>query len=465
MQVQKRDGKVERQVLTGMVVSRTVLGPIAARWEKGFFGSRWANLVGGWCVEHYRKYQKAPGATIQGYFDRWAESGKDKDTVQLVDGFLAGLSDEYARLKKEVSPNYILDQCGWLFDRVRLTDLKERVEGHLESGEVEEAKALVEGFRPVQIGTGAGISVLSDEEAIMTAFDAERISEVLIELPAALGNFYQTALCRDSLIGFMGKEKVGKSFFLQDLTIRAVEAHRNVAYFEVGDSSQDQVLRRFASRVSGRPVKAGKYKVPVDLEPAGRQNHKLPEVRFEDQVAEADMTQKEALTIMRRLGQRVGEGRLMLSCHPNSSINVRGIEAIIEGWERDGWQPDVIVVDYADILAPMDGRAETRDQINATWKALRALSQKKRCLVLTATQTDADSYDARTLRRTHFSEDKRKYAHVNGMVGINQTAAEADAQLYRLNWIVLRELPYTESVCVWLANCLAVSNPAVLSTF
>jgi hypothetical protein len=85
--------------------------------------------------------------------------------------------------------------------------------------------------------------------------------------------------------------------------------------------------------------------------------------------------------------------------------------------------------------------------------------------VVTATQTDADSYDAKVLKRGNFSEDKRKYAHVTGMVGINQTDREKAEGLYRLNWVVLRELEFSESKCVWTAGCLAIGNPAIVSTF
>ena len=45
--------------------------------------------------------------------------------------------------------------------------------------------------------------------------------------------------------------------------------------------------------------------------------------------------------------------------------------------------PDVIIVDYADILAPEDTRqSEKRHQVDETWKALRRLSQEWHALVI-----------------------------------------------------------------------------------
>ena len=156
---------------------------------------------------------------------------------------------------------------------------------------------------------------------------------------------------------------------------------------------------------------------------------------------------------------------LRLSCHPNSSLTVGGIRAILQNWERTGWVPDVIVIDYADILAPPHGIADTRDQINSTWKQLRALSQSTHSLVVTATQADAASYNTNTIGRANFSEDKRKLAHVTGLVGLNANSDEKECGILRLNWIVLRESAFTETQCVHVAGCLEIGNPAVKSTF
>lgn len=462
MQVTDRTGRTNRQVLIGMVVSKAVLGPISARWEgKGLFPSRWENLLAGWCIEHYHKYRKPPGSAIGGYLDRWAEGGRDKEVIKAVDGFLAGLSDEWAKMKKDVSADYVLDEAGRLFDRVRLESLQEQIGALLETGDVEKARKLVDDAKPVELGRGAGVFVLDDEAAVDAAFEVT--SQPIITLPGAVGNFFGPSLERDGFISFMGKEKVGKSYWLEHLAVAALEGGRNVAWIEAGDMSQHQVIKRLAARAAQKPIRATKYQYPTDMEPPGQSGP--PEVQYDWRESETDLTPEEAKRGLNYFRTTVGGDRLFLSCHPNSTMSVRGIEAILDAQERDGWRPDVVVVDYADILAPLDGRADTRDQINATWKALRAMSQARHCLVITATQTDTDSYDAKTLARDNFSEDKRKYAHVTGMVGINQTDSEKDLALYRLNWVVLRNLEFSEKKCVWCAACLAVGNPCVLSTF
>jgi hypothetical protein len=157
---------------------------------------------------------------------------------------------------------------------------------------------------------------------------------------------------------------------------------------------------------------------------------------------------------------------LRLSCHFNSTINVDGIRSILEDWQRDDdWIPDVIIIDYADILN-MDYRGlEGRDRIDHTWKQLRKLSQEKHCLVITATQTAARGYKTRTQSQGDFSEDKRKNAHVTGMIGINQTIEEKEQGVMRLNWIELREGWYSERRCCFVASCFELANMSIRSVY
>jgi len=155
----------------------------------------------------------------------------------------------------------------------------------------------------------------------------------------------------------------------------------------------------------------------------------------------------------------------MLSVHANSTINVAGISDILKRWESElDFVPDVIIIDYADILAPEDSRKEARHQVNDTWKALRRLSQERHCLVLTPTQANAQSYDVKTLRMKHFSEDKRKLAHVTALLGLNQTDPERKLGVMRLNWILVREKAFSVDHCLWTTQCLSLGRALVQAT-
>jgi len=154
-------------------------------------------------------------------------------------------------------------------------------------------------------------------------------------------------------------------------------------------------------------------------------------------------------------------GLFRLSCHSNSTLSVGQIESTLREWKRTGWVPSIVIIDYADILAPPQGIRETLDQIDETWKRLRRIAQDFNCLVLTATQSNAAAYTTKSpvLRRQHFSGRKTKLAHATGILGINIRDAWRQDNVCSWNWIVKREGTFTESQACMMVGCLEIANP------
>jgi len=176
------------------------------------------------------------------------------------------------------------------------------------------------------------------------------------------------------------------------------------------------------------------------------------------------LTWREAWRLGKRFLGRTRGRDFKLSVHPSDQLSVSGLKIILDNWEAfEGFVPDVIVVDYADNLAPESRKEEFRHQQNQTWKMLRGLSLERHCLVVTATQASAASYDTVSLSMKHFSEDKRKFAHVTGMFGLNQTAAEKRAGLMRINTIVMRESEFHIDEEVHVAQSLKTGQPMLFS--
>lgn len=464
MKIIRRDGTVERKVLIGMIVDKNALGQIAGIWKKDNFRSKFANIVGNWCVSFYEKYQKAPAKSIEGLFHSWAEGGhKDKDTVRLIDQFLTSLSDEYANLKKQSNTDWLVDQAAILFNTTRALRHAEKITGFIDSGELDKALAAAEKFDRADVGRGKFIDVLRDKESMRRAFEMK--TEPLIKYPGALGEFFGDSLERDGFIALMGPEKSQKTWWLIDMAWRAMQQRRKVAFFEIGDLSEAQIMRRLMTRAARHPTSKGKilYPLSITIEEDG------VHVEMDERNFKTGLTWKDGYKACEKILKRdvrSNESYLNLSVHPNSSISVKGITSILKRQEKLGWTPDIVVIDYADILDHGGaGNEESRDRINASWKQMRALSQEYHCLVLTATQAKATAYTAKTLDMSHFSEDKRKFAHVTGMISLNRTKEERAQQVTRMGWLVRRESNFEEGRCVNVAGCLSIGNPAIKSTF
>lgn len=465
MKVEKRESGIDRKILIGMIVSGPFLSFVSSKWNKeGMFASTWGNLIGGWCVKYYHKHGKAPGKSIEIMYEKWSQSSRDKDTNQIVERFLESLSGEYDRHRKTFDVEHLSDEAIEYFNKVLIRRLKDDLETMLDDGgSPEKAILRAQSFLPLDKTNSDGVDLLSDVTAMKKAFEDKKAP--VIKYPSALGNFFDDHLEQDGFIAFEGPEKSGKTWWLLDIAWRALLQGRKVAFFEVGDLSQSQIIRRFATRAAKRPLKAVDIKYPTFLERS--ENSEMATVDTKVKSYKTALKWEESLKACEAIiGKRQDPvSPFKLFTYPAASISVTGIRSVLDKLDKNGWKPDVLVIDYADILAPMNGSVDSRDQINATWMGLRGLAQIYHCLVVTASQTDADSYNATTITRSNFSGDKRKNAHVTGMVGINHTSEEKEQGICRLNWVELREGEFSDRVCVHVAGCLGIANPALLSAF
>jgi hypothetical protein len=230
--------------------------------------------------------------------------------------------------------------------------------------------------------------------------------------------------------------------------------------------SQPQVMRRIASRIAQHPLGPETINFPMSIRRVGKLKAviKRKRIKFEDHLSVGAVLKSFQRTLKTKIKSKTS--MLKLSCHPGESISAAGINTILKGWEHEGWVPDIVIVDYADVLSANDTRMDKRDAINQTWITLRAISQSYHCLVVTATQTDAKSYDAKVLSRRHFTEDKRKYGHVTGMVGLNQDQDEYKRGIMRLNWVIpLRDAPRTIGRMCYVAECRSLASPVVRAAY
>ncbi len=151
---------------------------------------------------------------------------------------------------------------------------------------------------------------------------------------------------------------------------------------------------------------------------------------------------------------------------PTHSTNLAKMEIHLKQWEdSDGWMPDVIVIDYADILAPEDNRESGRDRIDNTWKELKRIASSRRCVVATATQANRASIEKFMVKQIHASEDIRKVAHVDVMLSLNQTPWEKSAGAMRIGVVAHRHKGFLETESVTILQNLSVGQSLLDSEF
>lgn len=462
MKIKKYAASDERLVLTGMIVNDRILRTLFNRLGGNTrpFRSKFSNTIAKWCLEHCAKYKEAPKDAISNRFVQFQEKTKDTDTVELVEEFLSSLNKDYETLAEEMNPALIIDRAAELFTAVAAEKAIKLMGAALEIGDTESLVEASASFKAIDFKPGHEPDIFDLEQ--IKEWIKEEDSDRLIEWPQGLGEFLGDSFARDSFISFAGPEKRGKSYWLAEVVWQALKQKKSVLYYVVGDMGEKQAMKRLLSRITRLPLKTRMVRRPTGF------------IKKEDEWTvtsteqeKSKMTSKAASTAMSKLKRYLAtdEPKLRTKIYEASSICAGDIEQQIADMIDEGWMPDVVVIDYADILTA-EAHAkhlEYRHQLNETWMVMRRISQRFRLCLVTATQTAASSYDAATIRKTDFSEDKRKAAHVTGMLGINQTAKEKVQGIYRLNWIFNRENGWADYQCVHTAGDLSIGCPCMVS--
>lgn len=456
MKLETRDGTAERRVLIQCLTNTHFLARVVGRIGENPFRSQDSNILWEWSEKHYTKYKKAPQKNLEVIFESW-EAHPDKK--KGVERLLRSLDSQYQKDNKDV--DFSLDIAEKFFNQVRLERLKDELESSLRRGEVEEASNAALAFPKVNLRPTPYTDMLSDKELHSRAFKERH--QTLIKYPGAAGVFFGNELAKDSFVAFMGSSKARKSYVLLDIAWRAFMQGRRVAYFQVGDLSKDQFTRRMQTRAMYRPFDAKIVKSPVDIQ-LPTDHRGLASVEFELKEYEENATESQALKAIERARKRY-KGDFHLSYHPIKTISVPDIKNTVRQWSDDGWDAEVVVVDYAGNLSPVSYKMDVVNQVSESWALLRQLSEERKCLVVTAQQSNKEGFSAWVLTRKNFSESKMILAHVTAFLGINQTDEEVGQGITRLNFVVRREGAFRETSCLYLATCLDRADMCVRSAF
>jgi len=511
---------IERKIIIGCIISTDYLRQITNIWDSQLLESSIAKRITMWCWEYFNKYDRAPGKDIEGIFYSKLKSGKiPKDLAEEIEeDILPGLSKEYE--KESFSLDYLLEETQKFFKERKLAIMAENITNLIDNGELLEAEKIASEYKPTLSGIKEDLD-LSDPialERVDKAFTSS--NECLIYYPRQLGDFWNAQLVRGGFVALMASEKRGKTFWLLDMAFRACKQGRKVAFFQAGDMTESQQIIRMCTylcKKSNLAKYCGKMFEPVrdcirnqlndcDLETRecsfgpfeGKDENtirnKITQGELIDaleinkdykpcsscpeywnkpwgavwlkkvDVGEDPLTQEEAKIAISKFFF-LSKRKFKLSTHANGSLSIKQMKALMAVWEKqDNFVPDIVIVDYADLL--IGETKEFRHLQNEIWKGLRGISQEKgQPLVITATQADAKSYEQNRLKLANFSEDKRKYAHVTAMFGLNQDFQfrEKKIGLMRINEIVVREGDFSVANEVTVLQNLKRGRPFLAS--
>ncbi len=458
MEVHVIEGIAERSAISSLCLNTQVLAAIAPGWTPDCFPSKWANIVGGWAAKYYNEYKEAPGVQgITALYADWA-AGSDSDTAGIVNKWLTALDPD-----QSVNPEYAIGQIQKIITKTAVKRITEKVTGAIGNNKLDAAIELLDNWkRPIAASQQDYLSIFENIETVKAELESAN-QEPLFTYKGAFGQYINPLLIRDAFVAFLSPTGRGKSTFLMDFAVRAAAQGNNVAFFTTGDLSRGQVLRRLQVKFAGKPLQPGAFYVPKSVQYEGKE----PKVERAMHHEPNGLSPEEGVAAFKKAAGRFRPDAFRLECASAGTITAADIANKVEKWAEHGWVADVVVIDYADILAGLGKTAEPRDQINNNWIAMRAMSTDFHNLVITATQADTEGMDTWCLSLRNFNGDRRKWDHCTAVMGINVTPVEKKLGVARFNHLKLREAEFASDLphMVAVAGCTKVGAPVITSCF
>ena len=522
------DNSVETLILTGMIVSDRFLRDVRSIFDIRLIESGYVRRVCRWCLDYFEEHARAPKVHIQDIYNDEMEAEKiDADEGQMIARVLQRVSREYER-SDQFNVGYLLKKAEKYFQGADYKRLSEDL-ARISEDNPNEAIELLNNYRHRILPSSDFVEVFRNKDLMMRSYEDNitplfKLSGDLgrmINGDLCRGSFI--SLMGHEKIGktwnlsdlaFRAAEnRLNVAFFQAGDMTDAQQARRFgirltgrsnrpkycgdilVPIFDCVHNQNDTCdLKKRCSEFGlthdeNRVEKINHSEDFFKLMTSHREKAELFRINQTEGYRACDYcrrrhtynykgslwyeqrnvepsTWREAYKASRKFLRRMKGRRFFLSSHSNNSLTIGMIKAILDNWANyQNFTPDVILIDYADILVAENTHQDYRHQQNEIWKGLRSLSQDFDCLLITATQANAAAYSVKTLGLQNFSEDKRKYAHVTTMIGLNQTAEEKVAGAMRWNILLSRDEDFNQDRTATTLQCFNIGRANMGSFF
>ena len=129
------------------------------------------------------------------------------------------------------------------------------------------------------------------------------------------------------------------------------------------------------------------------------------------------------------------EGYLLIKYYPTRTASVQTLAAHIKQMELQGNLPDLILVDYADILKPMGNFTERRHQLGNIYEDLRGMAGEFDVPIWTASQANRSALEEDVIDASKVAEDYSKVMTADFVMSMSRKVEDKIANTGRFHVI------------------------------
>jgi replicative DNA helicase len=164
-----------------------------------------------------------------------------------------------------------------------------------------------------------------------------------------------------TLTVFAGQVNVGKSIVLGNIATNMLQADKNVLLISL-EMSEFMYTKRISSQ--------------------------LTQIPHGDLKTYTSELQEQVIHISKQLNSK-----LVIKEYPPKTVTVRHIDSFITKLKHKGFQPDIVVIDYINLIHPIAKNLNTYESVKEISEHLRALAFKYNIPIVSATQLNRGSFN------------------------------------------------------------------------
>jgi replicative DNA helicase len=127
------------------------------------------------------------------------------------------------------------------------------------------------------------------------------------------------------------------------------------------------------------------------------------------------------------------EGKLIVKEYPTRSASVETLKNHLEKMKVRDFSPDLIIVDYGDLLRPISSaKEEKRHQLETIYEELRGIAQMHECPLWTASQTNRSGLNAEVITMEAISEAFNKCFVADFIFTVSRTIEDKNTNSGRI---------------------------------
>ncbi len=469
----------EKRIITGLITSSKFTKDILQVFQLDYFVNSYLKTIASWCIAFYEEHERCPYVHINDIFESESHKLKESES-ELIGDLLKTLSDTYD--PESINIEYLKDCTIDYFRKRELEIMVNNISVLKEKGEYDDAESEIDRFKKVTLDLDSGVLINLGNIEQVTEIYKQRDEEDknFFQLPGDLGR-YLGNFKRGDVIGYYAPAKRGKSFTLVDHFKHAVLQKRKTIFWSV-EMTKTEITPRIMKAFQPMIEEEGEYPYPVfdckknqTGECADRESGVIildgdeliddpthipcTKCKSRNYKHDYDVT-VHTQSIFRKADdifsvRELLEGKLRdegmasifnkyarLSVHPKYTLTYDKMMRDIEVWDsKEGFIPDIFIIDYVDIL-DVGSKFDDYRAVDEAWKLMARMAGEFNALVITATQANKEGHKAAVLDSTHQAGFYGKNQHVNLMVGLNQTPGEKEAGIIKYGITEARSQSY-----------------------